>query len=302
MGSFNTTCMASQQTIAPGDNCYVLPISKAPWQDLNYPHGFWTPVGNFLSGTYADYGRVMLDETAINSARLLQFAQTLYDTEAGVGANFKELIDQQMPALAGALSNSEATADGLALFPELAALWEAYEFAAQEFNAFIDTEGRPLALTHAVFHQCAYEKLLARSNELVDWSGQSLAQRAVFDRALALIKEMSSPLRSMARDARLFDMELSAVGRFEGLRIAGSVEAYRILLRQFGQKALDEEELFEAVKPWMDSWYVMAALGLYNLRLSPMVYAGQDSTNEAGRAYAQFVQEVARDITADMAY
>ena len=86
MGSFNTTCMVSQQVIAPNDEVVIFPIvpqsSYSPVELIDkdgscveayghsssscYPTAFWNYAGPMLIGTYDDYGKFELENTVNN--------------------------------------------------------------------------------------------------------------------------------------------------------------------------------------------------------------------------------------------
>ncbi len=91
MGSFNTACFVSRQTIATGDACKVIPIRQAHtyrevetsfggknaqlWGHCHstcYPDRFWAPIGGFFDAVYDDYGRFTLTDNVNN--RLLIWA------------------------------------------------------------------------------------------------------------------------------------------------------------------------------------------------------------------------------------
>lgn len=99
MGSFNTTCFATHQTIAPNDGVLVFPIYQfhgyAPVDVVDpddeeqrfinaygptefiYPDALWRPLGCALRGTYDDYGIFALEQCAMNRVQLLSLYETL---------------------------------------------------------------------------------------------------------------------------------------------------------------------------------------------------------------------------------
>lgn len=93
MGSFNTTCFATRQTIAPGDGVVLFPIyqflghastpvvvvnsdsrtevnARGPDQFI-YPDALWKPLGCALKGHYDDCGTFVLDSGDFNREQLL---------------------------------------------------------------------------------------------------------------------------------------------------------------------------------------------------------------------------------------
>lgn len=167
MGSFNATCMASGQTIAPGDECYVLPVIQASRREnvdlvyqgearsqqgavsyVCYPNGFWTLFGNFLTAKYDDYGRVELKDTAINRIRLFSFLMRLYNsnvvTKQGSNSHhdlpfdFQAYVATKTPLLGQAIAllekarteakfESRALLDDVKLFREMTQAWRHFE-------------------------------------------------------------------------------------------------------------------------------------------------------------------------------
>lgn len=52
------------------------------------------------------------------------------------------------------------------------------------------------------------------------------------------------------------------------------------------------DELFEEFKEQIEHHYLASAISKYDLKLSPMVYAGQDYSNEMGNAYLKMVTKI----------
>ena len=96
MGSFNTSCMVSQQVIVPGAETIILPIQQqATYEPVEiskdgkemsqfgfahttcYPTAFWGYAGPMIRGTYDDYGRFNIDDTVENKINLISFFNEL---------------------------------------------------------------------------------------------------------------------------------------------------------------------------------------------------------------------------------
>lgn len=116
MGSFNTSCFASQQIIAPGDPCYIIPVSqehgfeKTPllfrgevqerYSALSepcYPNALWSPYGAPIEGKYADYGEFTVLDTLSNRVRLLSYICELMSNSAVAGAGVQPVKAAEAP-------------------------------------------------------------------------------------------------------------------------------------------------------------------------------------------------------------
>lgn len=327
MGSFNTTCFASGQTIAPGDACYVLPIKQAASYNAMqifreetqlevsgvahmtcYPHCFWETAGGFLSGTYNDYGNVVLDNTRANNLRLLDFAGTLlndtYTVKQGsnshhdLAVDFKAFMVANTPEVYKTLQEEGAGLSADQLHGELIVLWEHYQELSHSYRIFVSdhkvNKERPRQLLHAVIHKVSLDKLVAMI-------GGKERQKEFFDSAMASIKKYREALYEpvvVDLAAYVFTQGLGRVGCREGNYFSDEAAAVKSLLERFGRKEFDEETFFIKLQPWLDARFVLEALDILNVKLSPMVYASQDYSNEIGRDYLEFVAEVSAEVTA----
>lgn len=218
MGSFNTSCFASQQTIAPRDPCWVLPIvQSASYMPVElhlpsgvvsvhgiadttcYPNSFWNPAGPFLEAVYADYGRVELTDTPANRYKLLQLVSQWRRTIAKVvqGENeyhdvpldVAEFIATKTPKLNELFTVKEVeltNADRSLLWEEcnevLEHVWEGH----REHRLFAMLHGgEPRAMQFAVLHADAAQALVEQVSALTNWEKQSLHPKELFRRALA---------------------------------------------------------------------------------------------------------------------
>lgn len=242
MGSFNTTCFASGQTIAPKDKCFVLPIIQSHTSkpvELTHsgetfkrygatgsttsPEAFWQAFGSFVKATYDDYGNVTLSKSLENRRSLVQFFITLARCAAVVtqGENryhdvpfdFPSFLAEKAPLLqeiVKAVAEERAPTVGLendGVFPELEDAWNYVAEAVSEHRLFVaDDNDEVLPVELAVMHAAAYAEL----------------------------------------------------------------------------EAIDA--------------YVLDAMDMLNIRIMPMVYAGQDYSNSFGKLYSEFVQGTRRAV------
>lgn len=332
MGSFNTTCFASQQTIAPGETCIVIPlIQKSTYQAAQatfrgesfelhgvtsstcYPTAFWRPMGGFLEARYDDYGRVKLVDTYTNLSCLVDYLHYVLRNTPVVaqGENqyhdlpfdFSAFLAEKASHLGAWLTRRREDPpvpfDAKLFFQEGVACWDYIWDVAFENRLFgADYHGQLRPLSFAVMHKAAHDLLVADTEKCADWDGQSLEQRSFFSRVLAKARTESAERYKdgdphgmqafIAADSIRRDFQ--CVGHFEGCSYPVESSVLPSLVRAHLEGQSTEDKLFDQVKHLLDARYVMAALGRLNIKLTPMVYAGQDYSNEIGRAYARFVR------------
>lgn len=217
MGSFNMTCIASQQTIAPGDLCRVLPIlQQSSYQDIAIRRGeeaektlgvthstcyydsFWQPVGSFIQATYADYGRVELEldeQMRVNVMNLFKEVHSrAWQTEQGenrshdLAFDFSAFIAEKAPGVKAVLTDRNAPTewrDG-ALDEELTACWGYMWEVGQKQRLFMsDYKGRARAFNFALVHEEAYAEMLSMVSSGTDWHGNSNEPAAYLRRVIA---------------------------------------------------------------------------------------------------------------------
>lgn len=354
MGSFNTTCFASGQTIAPGDRCYVLPVRQAhDYSPVEMtvdgqshsmygitsfsgsPHAFWEPAGDFIEAKYDDCFKFDVIRDPRNAGRLLQFIGTLVekapvvaqgenkchdvpvDLPAFIAANLPLMQARQVSKHPGDIQYTEAERE--TFIDELLKAWDYVLDAAYERRLFMMDQRQPFPVQFAVLHAAAYDRLIAMTEERKGWDGESLARRSHFDRALAkahvemdaeMQKELADAqaqgneaevrtlhaIHRMTRDSGFRD-EFQRIGRCEGLNYPGEFPGLMYRVRHYLDGKLDVEALYKALRPMLDTRYVMNGLHLLNQRIKPMSYCSQDYDNEIGGRYADFVRATADTVT-----
>ena len=355
MGCFNTSCFASHQTIAPGEKCYVMPITQRhgfnavevahgeefskEWgltSSVCYPNGFWRALSGFIEATYDDYGRFKVTNTPRNGYLMFHLFGTLYKS-AGVveqGSNrYHDLpynlpgfIKETTPLLHAMLSGpgSEASApDREAMFEELVKVWDYTWEAAQEHRLFAGSGYgscmRPVQF--AVLHGESYNHLVALSSKGRTWDEVPFELRAYFENILRKVKanmdeffgeeleELKATLGADTTESLLqeqaklevskrhmtvsrFFEEFSLIASFERGLSQVDMGGLRSSVKRHLENELSLDALFEKALPFMKDRYALSALETLNLYLSPMVYTGQDYSNEIGTMYTRFVQDV----------
>lgn len=359
MGSFNTSCFASHQTIAPGDKCYVLPlVQRVSFEaipvhykgeltqefgitdSIVYPNGFWQLLGGFIEAKYDDYGRVEVSRTPRNFALLAHFFSALrrtagkveqgrnpyhdvpYDLETFLASNaplFLKSLDPQ--------GTQELPADvGSQVFDELLKVWVYTWEAAQEHRLFVSRRDKVLRPAQfAILHSESYDYLASLTAKQSTWDDVSLEPRSYFDWMLGRVAEELADIEKTMRDSlgdqyeelqkaqpnqlaavvsgamypvqSTFFEELKGLAHFERDLSLLERDCLRAPVGAYLKKELSADELFEQVKPFVEDRAVLSALEALNLYITPLVYAGQDYTNELGGAYAKFVRSVSASVT-----
>ena len=226
MGSFNTSCFVSRQTIATDDPCLVVPIRQQrdynpvditvdgqpaqAWGAYNstcYPTRFWEPMGTALEAKYYDYGRFeLLDTPANRTALVMLIADRLRQSPAvAQGENQYHDVPFDLPAFMGKEAaqllqlvtakrgEGVPTFDKDVLFKQALATWDYIFEVAQEQRLFtLDYKGHVRPMQFAVMHRAAYDALVAQTNAAVGWDKESYEMRAFFDRAIADMRESLS--------------------------------------------------------------------------------------------------------------
>ena len=338
MGSFNTTCFASQQTIAPGDPCVVIPLFRnaahTPLSgrhaavtfalqglgDSNcYVNAYWRPCAPLMAAKYADYGRVRFDDTLDNRQAFVyflcwilrqgvkveqgenQYHDVPFDLPAFMSQSAPELLSMLSPAVTGKPRHDWS--DGK-LFAQCVAsmdyIWEVAH--AHRLFALRMADAQPVQF--GVLHRAAHDELIERVSKLTGWHDAPLEQHALIGRMLAEVdKEFEREVDlTDERTVRIFQQagreHLHSVGSGGVHTIPNEGLALNAIAVPYRDKRLDAAGVHSLLKPSMDMRYVLMGLEMLNLKLSPMVYASQDYDNEIGREYASFVQATCVKVTA----
>jgi len=273
MGSFNTKCFASGQTIAPGDPCYVLPIRRShdyekvdvmlgeqPFSIYGlanstcYPHAFWNLAGDFLEAKYDDCGNFNFVNTKITSWRMTTFILELYNENLVVaqGENrfhdvpfdLVKFITEKMPTLhkmfapapADKEPKAEMTEDERAVvFNELCQVMEYLLDTAHQHRLFTDHYNEPFPLEFAVIHGAAFEGLIKLAESGKTWEGGSWERRALFERAFAKLSEPMSEDDVKELEAAKAAGDQEEVGFLERCHLSNQDSNFRSEFMRAGQ-------------------------------------------------------------------
>ena len=214
MGSYNLTCVASKQTIAPGNPCSLVLISRrsafspvsllykgeslgtihgAPTSDC-YTRSTWEAKSTIITGKYEDYGRFSLDANPMVMEPILQVLERFYQENIVAAADpdkrkqgfdFKKFVDEVTPDLASALKirRDPGQFPNKTVVEQALSAWEFLMDGIEQGNLFSLYMGRPEPVKCAVFHQSAVEHLIEIAREATDFQSPSRQPWDMFNRA-----------------------------------------------------------------------------------------------------------------------
>jgi muconolactone delta-isomerase len=335
MGSFNIKCFASNQVIAEGEACRVVVIiQKASFHPMTAElHGkktaqlgvsnrcgatdaWWSPVTAFMSGHYADYSKVELDDTPENQTILTEFYNSLYRTGATVVDDEKQttvfdfpaLVQKHAPQLHAKLTVQTSFYDRIRPeeldMEEAMVLWDVLQDAiisGQAYKANSLQVVRPVKL--AVLHEASFQQLVKTVEATNSYRGKSYAREAYFGDAFA---NLASDLADVEEEMKRFVRKdhFREVLRFDAdsLVMHPTTWAFRVTFDDAIEAVVERKQPvshFLATCAYaLDSLYATFALEQLNIQYSPITYAGQDYSNEVGKQYADFVAEVSATVCA----
>lgn len=328
MGSFNTSCMVSQQTIVPGAHAVILPISQqATYNPVElvkngkelsqygfahtscYPTAFWGYAGPMIRGEYDDYGRFELFDTPENQNNLVSFFNTLLKDAFTTKQGENQYHDHAFDIHAIYDSKKEYS------FEELVAIWEKVWDVSQENRLFAsDYKGHPRNLQFGVVHQAAADHLINSVEKSKSYSGQSYEQKTYFaDYVQNYFKRTIEILDSMpemnGNKMTFFAIQLASLSNYrlgeqEGCYLSHHYDSYKEVIEIIkaaditGQELPSEtvDALFEVFEAQIQHRYLHVGLDSFNIKLSPMVYASQDYDNSMGKSFAKMIKTVSAQV------
>ncbi|MDO9179338.1 MAG: hypothetical protein Q7U16_13645 [Agitococcus sp.] len=336
MGSFNTSCFASQQTIAEGDRCFVLPIIQqasfnpvsVTHKGLNhsvygafmstcYANAYWTPFAGMLEATYADYGRFTILDTPANRTRLLFFFDKLAhhaavthlgeNTSHDTAINFKQLLTEKSAILGKLLSERPLitldTVNSEAIFFEMVEVWEQLTQSISESRLFCtDLYGPLKPIQLAVLQADACTNLVEACLTADARYRELTSVRHAFDLAiadLASVNESNTDKQWVhIKQLETFKESIKNYANKAQSLPPGACAELDLHMDRYLTQELSVEALYCAVSPTINSLLVLGGLDALNLTIIPMRYAPEDYSNELGQAYAQFVNKTSAAVNA----
>ena len=181
MGSFNTTCFLTGQTIAPRDRAYIFPIQQSigykniefkpnkldinsaiqPYDSTCYSNAFWQSMGGMISCEYDDYGRFIVDQTKLNAGNIAKFLSTDFLTTIAGGNQFHDLpFDKNELDLSDPIAALDSVWDVM--------VHEGRVFTYKSYNR------QPCKVGFAVVCAPAFDIAVENYGKLKDWDGNSL--------------------------------------------------------------------------------------------------------------------------------
>lgn len=308
MGSFNTTCFASMQTIASGDECFIIPIiQKKGYRPVEIsrgeqkfsPHGvtdstcyctaFWKPIGRPVSAVYDDYGRVVIHPTVDNMRSLSSFykenKKRFFKTEEGENSSHDLAYDPETIEITKPIETT----------------YDMWDVAVHEHRVFIaDYDGNPCQFQWAIISKEAV-------NNLVKYVENSKNYDKTSNKIEAFIKRLEVQYEEILADnGKLKPEKDDAITRMSMRwfltdrlfdRICNSGEGYQLYAHDLKEEIMDELKgqisFSDSVKIKLTNmireYYIYSGLIGLNIKIQPMFYASQDYDNSIGKEYSKFV-------------
>lgn len=328
MGSFNTTCFVTQQTISCRNPCYILPIKQNSGYNgvkltrgqspidgsligssiassTCYPDAFWKPYGGFIKAAYDDYGQVEIDFTD-------------EETKKVVNALFEELSKDSFVTHVGENACHDVPFN-ISKYKDKS-IEEAWKYmwtaAVHELRVFVTPyqDNSPRQFTFAILSEQAYDYLLAEMESATKYDGSSCSRDSIIDGFAAELEE-SMPRFNKPNDEHKGKYAKGGDG-YESMRRHCATEIIRSAYNGYSNvhspfylrddiydyaDELIENGAFSAatrakMKEGMAFGYIMSGLDSMNIKISPMVYAGQDYSNSIGKAYVEMIKTVSEQI------
>lgn len=328
MGSFNTACFVTRQTITPGDEVVIIPIVQSTnnrpitivntktqeemqvfssFQSTCYPTGFWQYYGLFIKGTYYDYGRFEISKDPDNVRRLKNLLISLSDDMflSKRGENKYHDLGMDPPSVDESSSDEKVLEE-----------WDTLYDGIFEGRVFTKTYfGNPAQFSVAVMLKITYDELINMARKETLYNG---IKCTVDELCVEAINEQLSTLRTYYNcliDANaenvgfaMLPIITSAPSRaLAGLGAIGLKDFYTAHL--YEQSNVLESEIADLVSSpgkctvvppnikhlisWqVENLIVNLSLSLMEIRIEPTYYTGQDYDNTNGKKFKKLVSTV----------
>lgn len=328
MGSFNTSCMVSQQVITPGAEVVIFPIrQESTYNPVElssgdkkfsiygvsnstcYPTAFWGYAGPMIHGKYDDYGRFELSDTEETKESLITFFDLLHKESLVTSQGENKSHD-----LAFDMKNIYTPKVSYS-FEQLIEIWDTMFEVSSKCRLFIKSHyGEPKNLQFAVVHKAAADYLKNITNEKVGWDDSSYEKSIFFKKYMQSQVDRTVNTFPAWDEKRVLEWVISKVSFLEGYRIGETEGAHFSFYHDAFDKVIDLMEendnvavgfqvtdeftnkMLDILSLHIDHRYIHSGMESLGIKLSPMVYASQDYDNETGKAYASMVQAVSREV------
>jgi hypothetical protein len=312
MGSFNTTCFVSQQSIAPNDKVVIFPVSQARgYADLSltikgvelsvndyaystcHPNAYWGFCGPLLTGTYNDYGAFLLDNNPTNIRMVKLFFDSVRDNAAQTAKGRNQYHE-----------NSFNPAEWYSRidFSKISTIeegWAELEALVDSRRVYLNIGNKIRPLAFSVMHKAAADELI-RVGESDDTTFSASQTR----KELVLSAIESCPV-GLPSAYWVLAMGDCGIGEYESLSLKS---LYRSINNKYS-KELEESILkygitspeswpllMDEVRPNLDHRYISRGLELMEVHIEPMTTSGQDYDNDAGKKFFKLVQTVRKSL------
>jgi hypothetical protein len=288
---------------------------RAPFDSTCYYNAFWNEFGLPLRGKYNDYGTFVLTEDAHNMTAMMYFLAGLdyYALKVVAGNNpvHQKAVDvQALIKDRGFVPSSEIAPT----WDVLHSIWEELEEHFHDNRMFINHHNQPALLTRFVVSETAYDALADIYENTPDWNGKNPRLKELywseyvkaFEKLEAEIAEIANDPELSATEITQEIAELKAERRFfdnsDKLKFFfgdyGSFHNPVFSRRQLGELLLSLSRIQGLQESQVSFYYYLkyanfiSGLETIGIRLSPMVYTGQDYGNDCGHMYGELVKRV----------
>lgn len=333
MGSFNTTCFVSQQTITPGDEAIIFPIkqqstyrpvelilksgenkevAKYGYCHSNcYPTAFWAYCGPMIRATYDDYGRFNLDEDEYNIMNLVSFFNILSKAVCDVKQGENPYHDQSLEFDKIYDPKQQYS------FDQLVEVWDKVWTVASKARLFMDGSKGPFSVAFAVMHKASAQYFVDSVSKCKGWDGESYEMKSYFNSYINRYFKQMKETFGESLNAGELAFACGSIMRLEDFRIGEQegtyYKPYYNVSKEVTKEFIDyikanptikkipkkfTNSLLKHFKPQIEHRYIATGLTHMNLTLSPMVYSSQDYSNEIGNSYLEMVKQVNAKVNA----
>lgn len=312
MGSFNTSCFVTKQTISPRDKAVIFPIKQLcdsarsfnliegsiatrtnvinktlvkSYKSICHIDSNWEFAGPMLYATYDDYGRFTIDNTEYNiktmQSLFVGLAGTLYNVELGrneyhdIAINMREWIKKH----------------GVSTYDGLCEIWKHLTEGFNEGRCFIYDNAASYALKLAVMSYHTFDYILHKSDKHFEniykytlikyfdrvskYNDEKMNEMAIYTMNISIPLQFADFIMSLYMDVNYIEAINKSYEKHKSFNEAFINDVYDIML------------------PIYSFIYVMSDIDAnYPCKLEPQTYTGQDYSNEIGKDYINLLKQV----------
>jgi hypothetical protein len=297
MGSFNINCFATNQVMSAHDRCRIFAVRQSlgyekavlskssdtiysPMGSICYPNTFWTPITNTVLCKYDDYGKFVVDHTPASEYMLSTVLSSIYDVNAD-NRNEALIVED----LKNDLKNGKFQETLDTIFDHL-----------QDSRLYGSGDDRVASIKFACMYEGAYQEILSSANKLESYDGTTLDVRSyisrVFDDGGQANSANVDDNKTILKIHRMVD-KLQNVKTYESCSyIHVSLSILYDIIENYYTGKITKNEAIDQIAPWLEDKWVLSHLDSYGIKITPIVYAGQDYLNNRGKKYLGLVKIV----------